>query len=291
MTQEKLTQGLLAHDQMTVRALADAMEATGRMPVVLTDLDHTLFDRFTFDPQTNNHVPHISSELVAAAQGCRIAVATGRRATNPAISLLWESGLIRPKASVITENGGTVVSLGLDGEHTFRDLVSENDMVELNQVRQILADRAGTTPRGQRLIRKTGRTMLVAAMQDEQGNKLPQHQQELAAQLRGLLPFDSLRIVDTRASVTIQHHSVSKGRTFRLCLADEGISREDVFVVGMGDGENDESIFGEADFSIGFSPVVRHMVDREASGVHVAPVILTAIGRRSAQILEERNHG
>ena len=40
-----------------------------------------------------------------------------------------------------------------------------------------------------------------------------------------------------------------------------GIARNKLFVIGMGDGANDRQVFSEANFGIGFSNVVRSLVD------------------------------
>lgn len=103
--------------------------------------------------------------------------------------------------------------------------------------------------------------MLLARLQDDRGNSLPHQQQWLAERIRGLMPPLPMQVVDTRASVTIQHKDVNKGSAFRTYLELIGIPRDSIYVIGMGDGENDTEIFDEADLSLGFSRAVSHMVD------------------------------
>lgn len=228
--------------------------------IILSDFDYTLCDTYTYDSATNNHMAMIDPAVIDAAQTHHIVVATSRRVTNPTVPLLWSSGLVDPRTPVIAENGGALLYHTADGV-TCIDLVAPERVQALQTLDNAIRRNITTLPGGQKLAIKQGRTLLIARLQDENGDAQPQHQAWLAKQLEQLIDNPELAVVDTRASVTIQSKEISKGRAFRHYLELANIQRSDVCVVGMGDGPNDQQIFEEADISLGFSDTVRPMVD------------------------------
>jgi hydroxymethylpyrimidine pyrophosphatase-like HAD family hydrolase len=242
-------------------ALKMELSTMGDRPwMVLSDFDYTLCDEYVFDSQTDNHLAVIEPEVVEAAQLQHLVVATSRRATNPTIPLLWESGLVSPATPVITENGGTI-AYREGGGVSFIDLVEPERLRQLGELQQF----AGAALQGRtgdlQMVFKTGRTSLIARLQDANGQTMPAHQQWLADQLRLMPPSSGLQVLNARASVTVQPIGVSKAGAFRTYLNLLDIPRDSVYVIGMGDAGNDATIFAEADLSLGFSDAVAHMVD------------------------------
>jgi len=254
-----------------------------RKKIVLSDFDYTLCDQYAFNPQTNNHLADIDPEVVAAAERQCLIVATSRRATNPTVPLMWESGLVPPHLPVIVENGGSILFRGSHGEIECIDLIRSEDMQELAEMRQLAVELIHDIPAGQRLIFKMGRTMLLARLQDEHGSSLPHHQQWLAERLRAIMSSSPLQVVDTRVSVTVQHADVNKGTAFRKYLELTGVLRDSIYVIGMGDGENDIELFNEADLRLGFSEAVASFVDIDIPhGPRAVPHIFKVIESSNA---------
>lgn len=259
--------------------LAQGVAALGlNQTVVLSDFDYTLCDQYVFDPSTNNHRPVIRDELVAAAQDQHLVIATARRASNPAIPHMWESGLVDHEQPVIAENGGTILFREGDGQIACMDLVEPEEVQLLKKKAMLALEGVADDPRGRNLVVKEGRTMVLARLQDAQGGTSVADQQWLTGYLRRSLDDGSIKVVDTKTSVTIQSADVSKATGFDTYLDLYGITREEVQVIGMGDGDNDHEIFDVADVSIGFSDAVRDLVDvHVAEGAQAATHVLRTI--------------
>lgn len=256
---------------------AELLAAGDRTPVWLSDFDKTLCDTYVYDETTNNHLAVIDPATVSAAAMHHLVVATSRRLSNPTVPLFWQSGLLPASQAAILENGGVIARPNSDGRLDYIDLVPSTDLEDLQNIPAIARDKLEHLPEGQRLVFKTGRTLLLARLQDCNGNMLPEHQSWLAEQLAELVPA-SLHAMDTRASVVIQPAAVGKDTAFEAYLDLANIRREDIFVIGMGDGPNDAGIFATADVSLGFSEAVRHMVDIDVpGGVRAVPFLFDAV--------------
>jgi predicted mannosyl-3-phosphoglycerate phosphatase (HAD superfamily) len=261
--------------------------ADGREIIIGTDFDQTLCDEYVFDTATNNHVANIDPTLAAAARSQHMIINTSRRAENPTVRRFWSSGLIPPDRPVIVEGGGVILSPNVAGGLDSIATVEQEDLAHLHAVPGQVRESIGDIPDGQDLIFKIGRTMMVTRLQDKGGNALPHHQQWLAEQVREVISSPSLQVVDTRASVTVQHRDVNKGVGLRKYFELMGIAREDVYVIGMGDGRNDKELFEEADLSLGFSDIVSPLVDIDVPhGPRAAPHILRMIGGKLIDAVE-----
>lgn len=245
---------------LALHRLEAALASAGnRARMVLSDFDHTLCDEYILDPSTSDHHAQIDPVIIEAARSHRLIVATGRRAKNPTVPLLWRSGLVAPEMPAIVENGGSLV-FHHNGNLIGVDLIQPQELAQLQAIPELIPRVLPPLPKGQQLVVKTGRTMVVVSLRDGQGVALPHHQAWLTGHLQEVLPAP-LRVIDTRVSAIVQHRAVNKGEAFRRYLALVGIPRGSVYVVGMGDGENDEAIFAEADLRLGFSEAVTSMVD------------------------------
>ena len=253
--------------------------------VILSDFDYTLCYEYGFDPESNNHLPYIYSELIEAAQGQNLIVATGRRAKHPFLPVIWQSGLVDPRSPVIAENGGTLVFYGEQGRR-YIDLVTEDDIALIHESRERIRQEITDMPKDQELIFKLGRTMLLTRLQNAAGEVDPLHNARLAERVQELFDPSHIRVVDTRASVIVQQAEVNKSAGFRRYLGILGLQRSDVHVTGLGDGLNDRELFEEADVSIGFSRVVRPYVDIEIPGspANAARVLRTLANHPSRRL-------
>lgn len=255
------------------------LSGTDKPKIVLSDFDYTLCDAYGRIEASHNHMPIMRPEVVVAARGLHLVVATGRRANHPHLSMLWQSGLLADNAQVIAENGGTLVSWGEHGVE-FADVVTGAGADRVKQRGRIALAGLPELPEGQRLIVKEGRTCLVTRLEDERGVVSDNHQTWLEMQLADRVEDENIRIVNARASVVVQHAAIDKGRAFGMYLDRHDLRRADHCIIGMGDAPNDEPLFRVADIRIGFSEAVRQSVDVVApDGVANTAAILELIKR------------
>jgi trehalose-6-phosphatase len=107
-------------------------------------------------------------------------------------------------------------------------------------------------PTGAELVVKRGETMLLAILRDRMARPLTKHHTWLTKTLRDRIDIDGIEVVNTHDSVTIQSADVNKAKGFLRLLDELGINRNSIFMISMGDGENDVPMFHEADMSIAF---------------------------------------
>lgn len=246
------------HEQLVDRVCAEA----GELPIVgLSDFDHTLSHEYLFDETTNDHYPHIDPAVLDAAADLDLVVATGRRANSESLLTIWRSGLIHSSVPIIAENGGTLVSY--DGTTTsIEDLTLGNIKAQLALVKKEVETDEAFSVAGHKLVAKLGRTILIVRLQDENGATNPDLQELLLTRIHDRITADTdLAPVNNRVSVAVQPHGTNKATAFRSYLEAKGMKRKDVYVVGMGDGLNDQPIFDEANLSIGFGDEVQAHVD------------------------------
>lgn len=245
--------------------------------LVASDLDNTLVS-------TKHHVRSGRlQELTKAARGLDLLIITGRRAVNPELLELWNSGLIPPEKPVITENGGVLVYA--DGRMI--DLIDPGQLPDWNALGEFLIPDGDILPADTRLVQKIGRTMIVLAVESKKEigangkpHRKPEWQRELAGWLAScaVLEQAKLRAADGADSVVVQPEIVNKAFGLERFLASSGISRQDIHVTATGDAENDREGLTEADFAIGFSPVVKDCVHVVVpGGAAEAPEVLRAI--------------
>jgi hydroxymethylpyrimidine pyrophosphatase-like HAD family hydrolase len=247
--------------------------------IILSDFDYTLCEEYSFNPDTNDHLAVINTDVIEAAYSHHLIVATSRRANNPTIPTLWESGLIPFRRPIIVENGGVILAKDEDGTIKRINVIQRESLEQLLIARRLIETSLRGIPTGQKLVFKDGLTMMIIRLQDEHGTSLPHHQVWLAEQLRMILPqSSSLQIVNTQTSIVLQDQSINKGTAFTNYLNMINLPRSEAYVIGMGDGENDAAIFNEADISLGFSDAVSSIVDIDIPfGVKAIPYILQTI--------------
>lgn len=240
--------------------------AIGADSVVLSDFDGTLCDTYTYDKKTNNHMPSLRSDVVAAAAAHTLIVATARRAMHPAIPAMWESGLVNPAVPIISENGGVLHLLDENNQHQKIQIAPKNSkekIVEWINVAKV-QERLGYA--GLTLALKYGDTMVIMRYQDEDGESVRDDQGVLLSQLEELDPPSWLSLVPSGESVCLQDKSVNKAEGFRAALEYLNIKRSEVHVIGIGDAPNDRAIFEESDESVGVNSAVHPYVNVQRTG-------------------------
>lgn len=282
---EKITNPTTIAPPEFLDGVASLLSQDERPRIVFSDFDLTLCDMYDRDGTSNNHVPVLRPEVVVAAQGVHLVVATGRRANHPHLSLLWESGLLPEDVPVIAENGGTLVTHA-DHEVRFVDLLEDEEVVLLKKQARIALKSLPELPTGQKIVIKEGRTCMIARLEDDQGIVDDQHQSWLEGQLMGGPQNTNLQIVNARTSIVLQHARVDKNSAFRAYMAMQGLERDEHCIVGMGDAKNDAAIFAGSDVRIGFSGMVKSLVDIVApDGVPNAAPILELVARPTRTVL------
>lgn len=249
----------------THQKIQERLRRNSKSVFILSDLDDTLCGEHVFIPTVEEHIPVFSKEFRHEVLQHTLIVATGRLTKEKTIPLLWQTGIVHPCIPIITENGGAVIFPTtkevrvLTKEFEGTTLLLERLIVELEK--HLLP----MLPTDQQLVTKLGSSIAVLRLQNNQGVGQPQFQAWLCQKIKDA-PFvlNSSQLLDfsirnTRSSVTIQHKDTSKGKAFEVTLKEMGISRSDIFVIGMGDAENDKEIFESADLSIGMSEQVRSM--------------------------------
>lgn len=242
--------------------------------IIASDFDGTLCDTYSYDALTNNHLPIIRDDIIEAASGSRLIIATARRATHPAIRYLWECGLVHPSMPVISENGGVIHILDRGVE---RRVVLAPDHSRDRIIKWLdgVKDQLNHSHKGRHLSLKHGETIVIARYQTSNGKVTRADQLLLLKRLRQLNPPSWLSIVQSGESVCIQHASVNKGLALREALKLLGIERSDAYVISLGDAQNDRSLLEEADLSIGVHQSMRpHATHTYTNGVDSALRVL-----------------
>ncbi|GEM_PF-1360806 len=225
-------------------------KAGDRELVVVSDFDHTLCH--DFEAEGDSLVPSISDDIAAAAGKLTLFVATGRRAESIAIGEMWQSGLVSESLPIITENGGARVTYDPETPH-IRSYLYPFQSSKLPIMRAAITDTIANTMPDQEVVVKQAHTMLSARVLKQTGEESGAHQQLLEAVKAVNVSQYGFRVTDTRAAVSVHHQSVDKWSGFASFLRRQGIPRDRLFVIGMGDAHNDWPIFKNADLSIGFS--------------------------------------
>lgn len=234
-----------------VRIILDDSQHRGLRPMIFSDFDNTLCDHYTFDPQTNNHLPLINQEISRLAKTTNLLIATARFADDPAIAVIAQK-LFRSDGwfnqPVICENGG-VIFFPATGK---KQILAPTNF--LDDIRG-LQDKFNTQPPlsipGQSLFTKPGETVLWLRMQDQSGNGKPEIHQQLAWAIKEKIDRGKFQVTSGGSSVIIQSPETSKKLAFLTLLNHFSIDRSRIFVIGLGDAPNDEPIFQASDFAIG----------------------------------------
>lgn len=254
----------------------------GRQPIILSDFDYTLCHDYTYNKDSNNHTPMINDGVISQTDGIELVIATSRRAVNPAIDAIWASGIISTSQPIIAENGGTILSNSSTGERVAADQVHPDQISQIDEVVDTLLRQEMELPDGHEFIAKRGRTMAILRIQNMMGRVSAEGQIALTDSIKQLIEGSNLCVVNNRISLSLQHESTDKADAFRTYIKSTDRLREDLFVIGMGDGLNDAEIFAEADLSIGFGEVVKHLVDVSLPTTSLDNTLLALGGIRKA---------
>ncbi len=266
----------------TIQEITGFISNQEKPVIVLSDFDGTLCNTYDFDQSTNNHIPKLDPEVAELARNKPLIVATARRTNHPWLPSLWETGVIDPEVPIISENGGTISALDDRGviRHWFQ--IDRDEMGDIAEWAEEASHNITDLPAGQKIASKIGKTIVVLRIQDEAGHSELKHQKILHSQLLELNKPDGIAIVNGGGSLTIQSERINKARTFHKILNMLKVERDDVFVVGLGDGDNDKSIFEEADFSIGVNKEIGRFVDAAMqNGVESTKAVLRTLSKTS----------
>jgi HAD superfamily hydrolase (TIGR01484 family) len=269
---EKLIPNTPISIEQTIATLGERIKRSGKSVIAVSDIDGTLASTHTFDHELQLHTPHLRDELIAV---CRILasrssidlhpllIATGRPDSDPSVIRTWQL-LSAPPMPIIGENGGTIIFPQFnDGQspashkivHTARNdeliklleistdlpilvnLLHQNSIVPIDH--EILVDHSRKTSleiRIQNKITKVGSSLIHGAS---------------SLFLREKIGNSKLSVISSGSSVSIHPATISKGNAVLQVIDNLGIDRNKLFIVGIGDADNDESLFQIADLGIG----------------------------------------
>lgn len=218
--------------------------------IVFSDLDETLTNNYNFDPETNNHIPVLSQEMVdLISPRRRLIIATARLADDPVISDIHRQLQMPSFIPIIAEDGGVLV-------FPFRKKLLGPEPIPqaLDDIHQQLIKNLPVLNHHEIFVFK-GLTMLKIRAQDVNGHGNPDTHSTLAEILVNQIPGDIFEIQTTGSSVTIKPKGVTKALGLKevfswLTHLFNHVSWENSFILGLGDNQNDQSIFSRSDLSI-----------------------------------------
>lgn len=241
---------------LSVRAIGRRMLPS----VILSDFDGTLCDQYSTDTEAKTRMPELDPELTKLIRrnDIPLVIATARRWDNPALQVLRKKFVSSPWLPLIAENGGVTLE-GPLGAPTIN--VDDKDVIWRLHHWADDAKNRFPLPTGKEIQVKHGETISVVRLRNTDGSFTVDDQDKLLDMLQGTRLPEDVQIVHGVDSLTIQPSAVDKAAAFRAFIKKIGVSRDDMCVLGIGDGPNDAAIFRESDLSIGVHPRVKDMVD------------------------------
>ena len=243
--------------------IATKLEGNHKHIIVLSDLDETLTNHYTFDPGTNNHFPILSPEMLSAAGGHkRIIIATARLANDPVIPMIHEQLQMPSLIPIIAEDGGAIVcqdSLNRFIALSVPALLKSENFNQIPTTLDKIHNHLTNNPlhiNNQNIFISKGLTILKVRAQNNQGQGNPETHTILADMLTKHVSNHLFEIQTTGSSVTVKPKGISKSQGL-TAVFDKLTSHfpfvpwhDESFIIGLGDNQNDQSIFSRADLSI-----------------------------------------
>jgi hydroxymethylpyrimidine pyrophosphatase-like HAD family hydrolase len=287
---ELLPQNVELSLDQTLQILEQRIVKAGKHVIVASDIDDTLTNTHVFDEKKGIHMPQFHPDLIKTAKRLPIPLilATGRPMHDPAVLLSWEqlSGKLTP---IVVENGGIILHPPWS---TFLQMVVEDagmlfqinpkagDLTVLKQIQKLFPDcieslrMSGIITDHHEVTLDTNRkTSIEVRIQDiTTKTGTPETHKLVASFLGPLLAEHSLVAVTSGSSVSIHAPNIRKGDAVRHILFDFSPFEEhpwnhsDVFIVTLGDNENDTSLFEIADLGIGVSSHTQGLSDITCPG-------------------------
>lgn len=257
---EQFTNPLTLSPEQMLNAFRERVNISGKPIVLISDLDGTLASTHTFDNLLKVHVPNLKRELVESSQLLRIPllIATGRSCNDPSIKTTWEL-LSRPPMPIIGENGGLIINPATNEVRPTASATEINSLKEiaLNLESSLRLLRASSiVPSSHEILIDNTRLTSIEIRIQERDTKVgsPKIHQESGVFLKNTIGRNSISVICSDSSVSIHPSSISKGNTARMVLESLGIDRSKIFIVALGDADNDQSLFNFADLGIGVGP-------------------------------------
>lgn len=257
----------------------------GKPVMIVSDIDDTLTHTHVFSVEHNTHIPQFSPDMVAATQNLPrpLVLATGRPMHDPAVLATWRqlSGKFTP---LIVENGGIIFH-----PPQFEISPKAGNPEKLAEVKESLSEQISLL-REQNIIqdeeevifdtnRKTSIEVRIQNIATKKGNAATH--KEVAKHIQHILLPHNLIAVTSGSSVSIHAPDIQKGETAVHALFNISplnkfhLNRKDVFLITLGDNENDFSLFDIADLGIGVSALT--LGHSDLTCVHGAEVSLEII--------------
>lgn len=249
--------------------------AKGRPVQVVSDFDETQASTYVFSGRWNTHVPKIRTDLSEEAQRLinPMCLATARTSSEPVSWLVWHK-LSKLPMPMVAENGAVLVwpSKKITQPAKVEILASLEQSKTLRRIQKELQDSLIgelKVPVGHEVVLRPGRVATVEIRAQEITSKrgTPDDYTALTEQLICLFPdaMSQIDIVSSGSSLGMQPKGVSKELGIMAALSRSGVSKSEVLLIGMGDNENDGSLFSfvkkNEGLTIGVRPSAGNMCD------------------------------
>lgn len=256
MKETEISPSIMSIEQ-TLFTLTERINLSHKPVLVISDLDGTLADTHFYDHDLNVHTPIINSDL--ALDTCRLSVpllvATGRPDNDPTVKQVWKQ-LSRPPMPIIGENGGVIID---PSDNSIIPAINSKELIALTETLSNLPDIVSLLHQRlivpnihEILIDNTRKTSIEIRIQDKISKVgSPLIHQESANFLRKNIISNHLVIVCSDSSVSIHPLSISKGNAVHHVISSLALDRSELFIVALGDADNDRSLFEMADIGIG----------------------------------------
>lgn len=228
-------------------------QAKGRPIQVVSDFDETQSSTYVFSNKWNTHVPKIRTDLFQEAQLLvnPMCLATARTSSEPVSWVMWHK-LSRLPMPLVAENGAVLVWPSIRMTQPAQtEILAPREQTEI--MRRIQKDlQTGLigeleVPKGHEVVLRPNRIATVEIRAQDASTKkgAPDDYIALTKQLQDLFPeaMSQIEIVSSGSSLGIQPIGVSKESGIRAALSRSGVEKNDVFLVGMGDNNNDKPLF------------------------------------------------
>lgn len=243
--------------------------------IVISDFDETQCSSYIFSSHWNTHVPKIRADLSCEAKQLinPLCIATARTATEPASWLIWHQ-LSKQPVPLVTENGAVLVwPADKISQPAITKILASSEQLEIIRKIQFELEK-GLIEKlniftNHEVILRTERLATVELRAQEIDTKkgTPADHKEIETLLKSIFPetIPLIDIINSGNSLGIQPKGISKATGIKSALDLAGIKLDTIFPIGLGDNQNDVSLFDfvkqHHGITIGVRPTAKELCD------------------------------
>ena len=247
----------------------------GKRVIIISDFDETQCSTYNFSEGWNTHVPKIRADLTHEAKQLinPLCIATARTATEKVTWLIWHQ-LSKQPMPLITENGAALVwpTDKISQKPTTEILATPEQQRVIQQIQLELEKgliKKLNVCSNHEVILRTGRLATVELRAQETDTKkgTPDDHREIETLFKLIFPeaIPLIDIINSGNSLGIQPKGVSKATGIKSALDRADIELDTIFPVGLGDNQNDATLFDfvkqNNGITIGVRPTTQGLCD------------------------------